>query len=119
MSPCKRASPMARTIAGRSTVFSRCSSALSALAPAVVIGCFFIPCSLWFVSSQPLMQRLRRIGYQFAQTLHADRRGTRPGDGRVGWNLSVQRRTADDVAVLDGAALFLDRIDHQRDLGVH
>ena len=38
MSPCNRASPMAREVSIRSTVFSRCSSALSCSAPSLVRG---------------------------------------------------------------------------------
>ena len=50
--------------------------------------------------------------------LHADRRRARAGERRVGRHLVGQRRAADRVAVLDRRALFLDRVDDQRDLVV-
>src|SRR4051794_18356089 len=111
MSPCERASAIARMISGRSMVFSRASSAFSRAAPSTVIG------TLDMVgSTQTFVQRLDGAGDEGAHVREADGRGARAGERRVRRHLVGERGTADLVAVQDRRALLLDRVDDHRDL---
>src|SRR5213592_497015 len=103
MSPWERASANACMTAGRSTVFSRLSSALRRSAPSVVIGMRAIVCRLL----QSLVQRLDRIRNEPAHPGQADSSGARAGDRRIGRDLIVQRSATNHVTIVNRCALLL------------